>query len=109
MTAPHPAAARADRRPVPRDTTAVVLTHLRPRLAGDVVRSLLDVEGLPPDRVIVVVNGEGGLDDPALEEQVRMVRLPAISARPAASGPGSRWRSPTPIPAGPTCARTTWG
>ena len=54
----------------------MVLTHLRPRLAGDVVRSLLDVEGLPPERVIVVVNGEGGLDDAALEGRVRMVRLP---------------------------------
>jgi GT2 family glycosyltransferase len=36
---------------------------------------LLDTEGLPPDRVIVVVNGEGGLDDPALESRVTMVRL----------------------------------
>ncbi len=56
--------------------TAVVLTHLRPTLAGDVTRSLLEVEGLPPERVVVVVNGEGGLDDPALEAKVRMVRLP---------------------------------
>ncbi|MDR3648121.1 MAG: glycosyltransferase [Acidimicrobiales bacterium] len=56
--------------------TAVVVTHLRPRLAGATVRSLLDVEGFAPDRVVVVVNGEGGLDDPALEEAVRMVRLP---------------------------------
>jgi GT2 family glycosyltransferase len=55
--------------------TAVVLTHMRPRLAGDVTRSLVRVEGLPPERVIVVVNGEGGLDDPSLEAQVRMVRL----------------------------------
>jgi len=55
--------------------TAVVLTHMRPRLAGDVTRTLLREEGLPPDRVIVVVNGEGGLDDPALEAQVRMIRL----------------------------------
>lgn len=55
---------------------AVVLTHLRPRLAGDVTRALLDSEGLAPGQVIVVVNGEGGLDDPALEAQVRMLRLP---------------------------------
>ena len=55
---------------------AVVLTYKRPGLAGSVVRALLETEGLPPDRIIVVVNGEGGLDDQALESQVRMVRLP---------------------------------
>jgi GT2 family glycosyltransferase len=58
------------------DVTAVMLTYMRPSLAGDVARYLLDVEGLPPDRVVVVVNGVGGLDDPALESVVRMVRLP---------------------------------
>jgi GT2 family glycosyltransferase len=57
--------------------TAVVLTYRRPRLAGDVVRSLLADESLRPDQVIVVVNGDGGLDDPELESAVRMVRLPA--------------------------------
>jgi GT2 family glycosyltransferase len=56
--------------------TAVVLTYRRPRLAGDVVRSLLADEGLRPDQVVVVVNGDGGLDDPELEAAVRMVRLP---------------------------------
>ncbi len=61
--------------PVPEGVTAVVLTHMRPRLAGDVTRSLLETEGLPADRVIVVVNGTGGLDDPALEARIRMVRL----------------------------------
>jgi GT2 family glycosyltransferase len=67
---------RADTgRPAPRGVTAVVLTHMRPKLAGDVTRSLLEIEGLPVDRVVVVVNGEGGLDDPTLESQVRMVRL----------------------------------
>ena len=60
----------------PRSVTAVVLTHMRPRLAGEVTRSLLEVEGLAPDRVVVVVNGVGGLDDPELEARVRMVRLP---------------------------------
>ncbi len=55
--------------------TAVVLTHRRPRLAGNVVRSLLTEERISPERVIVVVSGEGGLDDGALEESVRMVRL----------------------------------
>jgi len=59
--------------------TAVVVTHLRPRLAGATVRSLLEVEGFAPDRVVVVVNGEGGLDDSALEDAVRMVRLPSNS------------------------------
>lgn len=56
--------------------TAVVLTHMRPGLAGDTTRSLIEVEGLDPDRIVVVVNGVGGLDDPALESRVRMVRLP---------------------------------
>ena len=60
----------------PRSVTAVVLTHMRPRLAGEVTRSLLEVEGFAPDRVVVVVNGVGGLDDPELEARVRMVRLP---------------------------------
>ncbi len=67
MTLPEPASAFA--------VTAVVLTHLRPRLAGSVVRSLLSEEGFEPARVVVVVNGGGGLDDPALEDSVRMVRL----------------------------------
>jgi hypothetical protein len=60
----------------PADTTAVVLTHMRPGLAGDVTRSLVEIEGFAPERIVVVVNGTGGLDDPALEEAVRMVRLP---------------------------------
>jgi hypothetical protein len=70
-----PAAAEARPAVAPDGVTAVVLTHLRPGLAGDVVRSLLEDEGLPPSRVVVVVNGEGGLDDHGLEERVRMVRL----------------------------------
>jgi GT2 family glycosyltransferase len=53
------------------------VTHLRPRLAGATVRSLLDIEGFAPQQVVVVVNGEGGLDDPELEKAVRMVRLPS--------------------------------
>jgi hypothetical protein len=55
---------------------AVVVTYRRPQLAGDVVRSLVDQDGLAPDRVVVVVNGTGGLDDPALEASVDVVRLP---------------------------------
>jgi len=59
--------------------TAVVLTHRRPRLAGDVVRLLLGDEGFSPEKIVVVVNGSGGLDDPVLEATVRMVRLPTNS------------------------------
>jgi GT2 family glycosyltransferase len=56
--------------------TAVVLTFMRPRLAGDAVRSLMSVEGFPGQQIVVVVNGVGGLDDPDLEQEVTMVRLP---------------------------------
>jgi len=82
---PHPPVpsrrgAASDRPP---DTvTAVVLTYRRPRLAGDVVRSLIADEGFDPARVVVVVNGDGGLDDPDLEADVRMVRLP-VNTGPA--------------------------
>lgn len=58
---------------------AVVLTHMRPRLAGEVTRSLIRDEGLAPSQVIVVVNKDGGLDDPDLEDSVRMLRLPRNS------------------------------
>ena len=101
MTTGRGASATGLRPPVPPvGVTAVVLTYRRPRLAGEVVRSLLDVEGLPPERVVVVVNGEGGLDDPELEAQVRMVRLdrntgPAGGFRAglvaAFDDPGTRW------------------
>lgn len=57
------------------EVTAVVVTHMRPRLAGNLVRSLIEVEGLVPQNIIVVVSGTGGLDDPALEDAVRMLRL----------------------------------
>jgi GT2 family glycosyltransferase len=82
------------------DVTAVVLTYMRPRLAGDTVRSLMDTEGLTGDQIVVVVNGVGGLDDPALEAQVEMVRLttntgPAGGFRAgleaAFARPGTRW------------------
>jgi GT2 family glycosyltransferase len=61
---------------VPSSVSAVVLTHRRPRLATAVVRSLMQQEGLPPDRVVVVVNESGGLEDPDLESRVRLIRLP---------------------------------
>ena len=63
--------------------TAVVLTHMRPRLAGDVTRALLEVEGLPPDQVVVVVNDVGGLDDPA-----RVVGSDAAAADELGTGRG---------------------
>jgi GT2 family glycosyltransferase len=55
--------------------TAVVLTYRRPRLASQVVRGLLEKEGVPPSGVVLVVNGEGGLDDRALEASIRVLRL----------------------------------
>ncbi len=86
--------------PTVEDVTAVVLTHMRPGLAGDVTRSLIDVEGLSPERIVVVVNGVGGLDDPALEAKVNMVRLP-VNLGPAGgfragmveafADPSTRW------------------
>jgi GT2 family glycosyltransferase len=54
---------------------AVVVTHKRPHLAGELVRTLISVEGLASDKIIVVVSGEGGLDDPDLESSVKMIRL----------------------------------
>ena len=58
-----------------RGITAVVVTHMRPHLAGDLVLSLLDDEGLAPDQIVVVVNEAGGLEPPELEQAVRMRRL----------------------------------
>jgi len=92
----------AERRPAPRvdGVTAVILTHMRPSLAGDVARSLIGREGLSPDQVVVVVNGVGGLDDPGLEASVRMVRLPGnlgpaggflVGMTEAFSDPSTRW------------------
>ena len=62
--------------------TAVVLTYRRPRLAGEMVRTLLRQEGFSPHRVVLVVNGDGGLDDPQLEASVRTIRLP-VNTGPA--------------------------
>lgn len=59
-----------------RNVSAVVVTHMRPRLCGDLVRSLVEIEHIPTQNVVVVVSGEGGLDDSSLEAAVRMLRLP---------------------------------
>jgi hypothetical protein len=84
----------------PAEVTAVVLTHKRPSLAGDVARSLTGREGFRAQRVVVVVNGDGGLDDPDLQSRVRTVRLttnlgPAGGFRAgmeeAFSDPSTRW------------------
>jgi GT2 family glycosyltransferase len=55
---------------------AVVVTHRRPRLATEAVRALVDREQLSTDDIYLVVNGEGGLSDPALEAAVNVIRLP---------------------------------
>jgi hypothetical protein len=60
---------------LPPFATAVVLTHRRPRHAARVVRALLEDERLPESHVIVVVNGEGGLDDRRLEAAVTVLKL----------------------------------
>lgn len=57
------------------DVVAMVLTHNRPRLAGRAVRNLLESEQIEPGHVVLVINGRGGLDDPGLEQLIRIVRL----------------------------------
>src|SRR3954447_18837675 len=59
----------------PLDTVAVVLTHRRRRLATSLVRSLTEDEGFSPDRIVLVVDRDGGLDDPALEDELCVIRL----------------------------------
>lgn len=55
---------------------ALVLTYRRPRLASETVRWLVEDEGIPASDVVLVVNGDGGLDDAALEERIEVLRLP---------------------------------
>jgi GT2 family glycosyltransferase len=55
---------------------AVVLTYRRPQWASQVVSDLLGNEGLDPSQVVLVVNGEGGLDDPELEKSITVLSLP---------------------------------
>lgn len=57
------------------EVVALVLTHRRPRLATDVVKGLIDLEGFAPRNIFLIVNGEGGLVDAALERSIQVVRL----------------------------------
>lgn len=66
---------RGRRLTLPADVMAVVLTHRRERLATEVVRGLIDNEGFSPDKILLVINGEGGLTDSALERQIICLRL----------------------------------
>lgn len=54
---------------------AVVVTYRRPRLATQVVRGLIEKEGFDPQQVILVINGEGGLDDAGLQRSLDVVQL----------------------------------
>ena len=58
------------------DVVALVLTYRRPGLATRSVRWLVDDEGIPPEDIVLVVNGDGGLDDPSLEGSIEVLRLP---------------------------------
>jgi GT2 family glycosyltransferase len=55
---------------------AVVLTYRRPQWASQVVTDLLENEGFDPSEVVLVVNGEGGLDEPELEKSISVLALP---------------------------------
>ena len=50
--------------------SAVVLTHDRPTLARQTVKYLIGAEGLAPDRITLIVNGVGGVDDPVLARRI---------------------------------------
>ena len=67
----------------PADTAVVVLTHRRPRLATRLVRSLLDEEGFTSDRIHLVIDRDGGLEDPRLEAELQVLRT-TTNAGPAA-------------------------
>jgi GT2 family glycosyltransferase len=59
------------------DVVAVVLTHRRPRLATATVRWLIADQGFAPADVLVVVNGDGGIDPGPDLEAVQVMRLEA--------------------------------
>lgn len=73
VTGDDPGSDDLTRRP---GATAVVLTYRRPRLATQVVRMLIDDEGFSPEEVVLVINGEGGLDDEDLEQRLDVLHLP---------------------------------
>jgi GT2 family glycosyltransferase len=54
---------------------AVVLTYRRRDGASRVVRDLLEREDLDPSQILLVVNGDGGLVDPAQESRIGVLRL----------------------------------
>lgn len=54
---------------------AVILTFRRPRLATEVVLTLVDGEGFDPGDITLVINHDGGLFDPALEKRLNVLRL----------------------------------
>lgn len=79
--------------------TAVVLTHRRPRLATSLVNSLVTREGIPHDRIILVVDREGGLADEQLQQSLRVIRLTTNSG-PAAGfrvGMAEAFRDPSTL------------
>lgn len=59
----------------PADVSAVVLTHRRRRLATGLVNSLMESEGFPADRIVLVIDRDGGLENPVLEAAVRVIRM----------------------------------
>lgn len=55
---------------------ALVLTYRRPREATLTVRHLVDAEGFAPWEILLVINAEGGLEDPELTASVPVLVLP---------------------------------
>jgi GT2 family glycosyltransferase len=55
--------------------TPIVLTHRRPRVAEITVRHLIDSEGVTPEEIILVVNGEGGLEDRKLQSSLDVIQI----------------------------------
>lgn len=85
---------------LPQRVVAVVLTFRRERLASQVVRGLIEQEGFAPEQIVVIVNGDGGLDDAELSAAVDLHVLatnlgPAGGFRAglerAAARPESEW------------------
>lgn len=68
------AASRANRG-LGRPFTPVVLTFRRPRIAEETVRHLIASEGIPPEDIVLVINGEGGIVDGQLQSRLDVLRL----------------------------------